>query len=182
LIERADVFALRNDDVIELFLATMAWGYGRGWGWYRTGKIIELATADTHTGLEPLIERLTRVVHLAHSDRDSDLFDAWSVATNRARLRRFGPAFASKFAYFAGYNRVTKAGPLIADGWVAWALWALADVWNVRTDGHKYAEYLNIARRWADYCSRRPDEIERALFVLGPHIRKAWLRRDVSTS
>jgi hypothetical protein len=171
------VFALRDADVIELFLATMAWGYGRGWGWWRTAAIIELATQNHNQGLRPLIERLIRVVDLARSDSAADLFDAWSDAAHPARLRRLGPAFASKFAYFAGYDRATGTGPLIADAWVAWALWVLANVWNVRTDADMYAEYLKIACHWADYCGCRPDEIERALFVLGPPIRKAWLNR-----
>ena len=61
-------------------------------------------------------------------------------------------------------------------------MWALANVWNVRTEADKYGEYLKIAGRWADYCRCRPDEIERALFVLGPRIRTAWLWRDDACS
>ena len=173
-IRRREVFDLADGDVVDLFVATMAWGYGRGWGWYRTAKIIELATKTSGRGdLQLLTEKLKRLAEFAGSGSTVDLFAAWSDTTDPARLRRFGPAFASKFAYFAGYDRTGGTGPLIADLWVAWALWALADIWDARTDSAKYIQYLTVAGRWADDGGCRSDEIERALFYLGPPIRRA---------
>lgn len=175
IVRRGDVFELGRGDVIELFLATMAWGYGRGWGWWRTAQIIEHAGQPSAGGdqLQPLIDKLNHLANLARSGPTTDLFSAWSDATHVARLVGLGPAFATKFAYFAGYDRQTGRGPLIADLLVAWAMWALADVWDVRHEAPCYAEYLAVASRWAEAYGCRPDEVERALFSIGPAIRAA---------
>ena len=41
----------------------------------------------------------------------------------------------------------------------------------------EYTGYVAVANLWAKECGdKRADEIERALFYLGPKIRRAWMR------
>ncbi len=88
-------------------------------------------------------------------------------------------AFASKVAYFASFDRDRGRGPLIADLNTAWALWALAAIWDSRSRAALYADYVAWAERWAADLNCRPDDVERALFIIGPSIRRIWkqLRR-----
>ena len=46
----------------------------------------------------------------------------------------------------------------------------LAAIWESRCDPVEYAEYVAVAHRWAVECGRHADEIESALFYLGPGI------------
>jgi hypothetical protein len=169
LISRSDVFAA-TDDPLELFLATMAWGYGnRGYGWRRTADIV-------NGSYEPTIAHAVKSLRdAAATEGPASTWRAWSPG-GEAKLRGLGTAFASKLAYFACFDRAGQSGPLIADRNTAWALWALSGCWDSRSTATNYARYVDWAQQRAKHLRCRPDDVERALFVLGPEIREAWNR------
>jgi hypothetical protein len=131
LILRAHVFALADGPPLEFFLATMAWGFGPvGYGWWRTASI----------GEKPGPEQLDRAVaHLRIRARQGpeEAWRAWKDP-RAAQISGVGTAFASKLAYFAGFNRQSSRGPLIADTNTAWAIWALAGISNSRDRCSRY--------------------------------------------
>lgn len=172
-IARADVFARAEADPVDLFLAAMAWGFGpRGYGWRRTADIVAAVGEDAVAGA------VNRLRAAAGEDGPRGAWRAWSRG-GTAKLRGLDTAFASKVAYFACYDRAIGTGPLIADQNTAWALWALADIWDSRAREMKYGCYVESAERWAGELGCRSDDIERALFTMGPTIRGTWqqLRR-----
>ncbi len=169
LISRADVFGRSAVGPIDLFLAAMVWGFGdRGYGWRRTADILRSA------GEEGVTRAVTSLQHAASSGPPA-AWRSWSPG-GAAKLRGVGTAFASKIAYFACFDRTACTGPLIADANTAWALWALTGVWDSRTDATVYDEYVKWSEARGRTLTRRPDEIERALFSIGPRVREAWKR------
>jgi len=165
-ITRGDVFTV--DEPLLLFLAAMAWGFGAtGYGWRRTVDILVAAGADA-------VVKAMRILQRSYGDGGPGA--AWTAfsAGGAAKVGGLGTAFASKIAYFACYDRQRGVGPLIADRNTAWAFWALADVWDSRGSATLYAHYVATAAEWAATLDSRPDDVERALFVIGPHVRTIY--------
>jgi hypothetical protein len=168
-IRRRHLFALADGDTVNFYLAVMIWGFGEAsYGWWRTGAI---ATAAGHERLALAVGELRK----AASNGPGAAWDAW-VNHEVAKLSGIGAAFASKLAHFAAFKRVSGRSPLIADANTALAVWALAGLWDSRVNRSKYCKYVDIAYQWADAEGCRPDEVERALFRLGPGVRQARKR------
>jgi hypothetical protein len=171
MITRADVFT-RREDPVQMFLAAMAWGYGpTGYGCWRTAAIINPDGRNE----ESRVRAAMKAYHQAWADTGPQaLAAAWTHGPGK--IAGLGPAFASKIAYFALYDQDsdTPAGPLIADLNTAWALWALAGIWDSRHDPACYRDYIQWCQRWAHELNRRSDDIERVLFVLGPTVRRLY--------
>lgn len=166
-IARSDVFDRATVGPVDLFLAAMAWGFGpRGYGWRRTSDVLQDAG-------ETAVARA--VGRLAVSPGTRAVWRAWSPG-GAAKLKGVGTAFASKVAYFAGYDRVAGSGPLIADENTSWALWALAGIWDSRNTAACYEEYVRWAEARATDLQCRSDDIERALFMIGPEVQSEWRR------
>lgn len=166
LITRGDVFASCDSNM--LFLAAMAWGYGlTGYGLYRT-----LQTLNACRGDDAVVRAIEELRRSAVGGPEA-VWRAFS-AGGRARLPGLGTAFASKIAHFACYDHDTGEGPLIADRNSAWGFWVVEDVWDIRRSAVLYAQYVETAVAWAHDLNVRSDDIERALFVIGPHARKIW--------
>ncbi len=167
-ITRSHVFA--SSDSKSLLLAVMAWGYGpTGYGPHRALQVLARNSDD---GITRAVEQLRLCVP------PSAAWQAFS-AGGSAKLTGLGAAFGSKVAYFAGYDREKGTGPLIADGRSAWGFWAVdgswaRGSWDIRKVADLYARYVDIATMWAHDLGRRSDDIERALFVMGPYARVAW--------
>lgn len=166
-IARRNVFECRGKPV-DLFLAAMAWGFGpRGYGWSRTAKMINPDGKDGEASVEAAVAAYCSAWHRGGA---AAVARAWT--SGPGKIWGLGPAFASKAAYFALYERENKNGPLIADLNTAWSAWALGGIWDSRYDAEKYAEYVDWCQRWAYELECRSDDIERALFRMGPQIRK----------
>ncbi len=168
-ISRQDVFD-RRDDAVDLFLVTMAWGFGTtGYGCWRTAAMICPDGED----------RSARIAAAVDAYREAWSFDG-AVAVARAwangegKVPGLGPAFASKLAYFAIYDRLAGAGALIADLNTAWSAWALCGIWDSRYDPVQYSKYVQWCTNRAQAAGRRSDDIERVLFGLGPEIRRQY--------
>ncbi|MEU0559674.1 hypothetical protein [Dactylosporangium sp. NPDC006015] len=163
LITREHVFSVR-DRPIDLFVASMAWGYGlSGYGWYRTRALFG---RDGSAQIPRLVGELQESA--GSPER------TWTVLRGSQGLRGLGPAFGTKIAYFAGYDRTEGCGPLIADRWTAWSFWALAGSWDIRASADLYRRYVETATSWAAEVGVRSDDLERALFVAGPHVLRTW--------
>lgn len=161
-ITRADVFA--TTDPFDRFVATMAWGFGpAGYGWWRTRDIVSRA------GVGDVVALVEALQDAGANSPES----TWSVLFDTHRLDRLGLSFATKVGYFAGYDRDREVGPLIIDRRTAWATWALVDVWEYR-DAGTYAQYVRRCEQWARTLGCRSDDVERALFVIGPHVRQFY--------
>lgn len=169
LVSRAYVFATAGDSV-DLFLAAMAWGFGdRGYGWRRTANIIASA------GEKGVAASVASMRSAFDAGGPAAVWTAWSNG-GPAKLTGVGTAFASKLAYFACFDRASGRGPLIADANTAWSLWALAGFWDSRNAAAIYRDYVSWSEQWATDLRCRPDDIERALFTMGPAIQQAWRR------
>lgn len=175
LIARSDVFE-RADDPFDLFVAAMAWGFGdRGYGWHRTALIVNSAG-------EARIRQAVEDMHRVAVEHDyGAVWRSWSRG-GIAKLPGLDTAFASKLAYFASFDRRECRGPLIADLNTTWALWALAGIWDSRKSASLYGQYVAWAERQAHDLTCRPDEIERALFAIGPGIRREWKRQQQASA
>lgn len=160
----------------------MAWGWGpdaRGWrqGWLHAERVLT-ANGSKSMGLTPARAKLERLRRLARAGDPTIMASSWIDVRHRAHVAWLGAAFGSKFAYAAVPPERTWRTPLIADERVAWALWMLTGLWDVRTSAELYRRYVQSASRWASACRCRPDEVERALFALGPKVKSAWKSRD----
>lgn len=104
--------------------------------------------------------------------RAAAVAQAWTRGSGK--VPGLGPAFASKVAYFAIYERKSGAGPLIADLNTAWSVWALGGIWDSRYFPEKNSDYVQWCGRWTRALGCRPDDIERTLLNLGPAIRRHY--------
>ena len=147
----------------DVFIGSMIFGYGlTGYGPSRVGRIIK-ENPD-------LIEKLHRQYAAAADSPEK----SWASHTNEDKVKYLGPAFATKFAYFAARKqKVSGIIPLIADINTSWAIWRLAEIPRSVEDYESYSKYVKLAHDWGDElgCQSGVDEIERALFKIGINVR-----------
>jgi hypothetical protein len=172
-----DSYVIRRGDVIELsksiedvFIGAMIFGYGLvGYGASRVGRVIR----ENHD----LVDRLNCQYEAAAEGPES----SWNSHTKQHRAKYLGPAFATKFAYFAARHQEVKGNvPLIADLNTSWAMWWLAGIPRSVEQHDSYMEYVNLAHAWGDELSGDygADEIERAIFELGRGMSKTVASRQ----
>ncbi len=124
-----------SETIEDVFIGAMIFGYGPvGYGPSRVGRVIS-ENPD-------LIERLN---HQYESAAEGHI-KSWRSHTKQDKVKYFGPAFATKFAYFAARHQKAKG----------------------------YLAYVDLAHRWGtevggDYGV---DEVERAIFKLGQGMSK----------
>lgn len=169
-IARGDVLrtadaAISMDSAVQLFYASMAWGLGK--------KARNLHRRLQALSSEATRQRLADAWEAVREGRSPvDCYEMLIDPKGRGRIYYLGPAFASKYLYFA---TGTTAAPrcLILDGVVARKLRPL--VWpNAPTAGWwpaTYGRYCALLERWAVEQSllgrpTQPDQIEMALFRL----------------
>lgn len=159
LVRRRHVVGLA--DPAEQFLASMIWGMGRtAYGPARVSAIAEQAGS----GLDGALDGIARAARRGAAE-------AWDAFVDSHKLRRLGPAFASKFAYFASLADDPAArGPLIVDLNTSWAMWDLVGLKRSVEQRGAYLEYVAIAQRWAAELGCRPDDIELAVFEIGKDV------------
>lgn len=177
LVSRADVFDRNEDGELAVFLAAMAWGFGdRGYGWDRTIKMLRAADRVHEGGVGHVVQAMRVAWDLGGA---SEIFQSWSRRGD-SKVPGLNTAFASKLAYFTCFDRRSGRGPLIADQNTAWAVFVLADIERSLNAPGQYAKYVSWAEDLATRLDCRADEVERALFVLGPDVKQIWqrLQRD----
>ncbi len=154
-----------SDSVEDVFIGSMIFGYGPiGYGPSRVGRVIE-------NNKKVLIKRL----HMQYAEAARGPSESWISHTKTDRLIYLGPAFATKFAYFAARKQeATGLIPLIADINTSWAMWWLAGIPRSIESHDNYMKYVNLAHAWGEdlKCDFGADEIERAIFELGKGMPK----------
>ncbi len=162
VISRQDVLTL-SESFEDVFIGAMIFGYGPvGYGPSRIERVI-----SENPGL---IEKLkSQYESAADGPRES-----WESHTQNDRLKYLGPAFATKFAYFAARKQQSnQAIPLIADINTSWAMWSLAGIPRSVELQESYMAYVDLAHTWGDQIDSEygVDEVERAIFKIGASIR-----------
>ena len=149
--------ASRNVD--DVFVAAMIFGYGdRGYGPSRVKKILE--------NNSQIFDRNLQAQYEASKNGPEE---SWVSHTKTAKLKYFGPAFATKFAYFgARHQKVKSQIPLIADINTSWGVWELAKIPRSVEQLKGYFRYVKLAHEWGgSHGEFGADEVERALFEIG---------------
>lgn len=152
-----------GDSPLRLFLSSMVFGYGdRGYGWWRVENVLK------QLPLGEFESRLERQFKAAATSPEA----SWLSHTryDRARVRYLGPAFATKFAYFAALKQEKTQGiPLIADANTSKAIDKLFGVQNSTRFVEQYVRYVDKVGEVAGLIGQltASDEVERALFDIG---------------
>ena len=145
----------------KLFIASMVFGYGdRGYGAWRVARICSRVSRDE------LINAFEAQYAAAAMSADA----SWKSHTGSARLKYFGPAFATKFAYFAELRqRAEFPIPLIADANTSKAVNKYFGISESAKVEVSYLQYVDKACEIAAEIggNTRPDDVERALFEIG---------------
>lgn len=169
-VNRSDVFEhaarARAGDLswTVVLVASYAWGYARTpFGPFRITRILN---QNQH-----IEETLSEVAELLHSN---DPLGAYFVLRNPrnahgiGKIKYLGPAFFTKFLYFARGSDADSQ-PLILDRVLAQAVRDLCDdptlLRGASWKTSQYAFYLAFMNTLAKQHRKRPDELERALFV-----------------
>ncbi|MBF6340888.1 hypothetical protein IU450_34110 [Nocardia abscessus] len=162
LFAMADAAVVSGEGALALLWNSLAWGVGRRARNNRQRIASMAAGRDNHAAL---------LVEAARASR-SDPVAAYALlrpSPYRNAVRWLGPAFFTKFLYFAGGGRADHpcciidnrvAAALRAAGWAGLA----GSGWSPDV----YGRYLRLLHRWQNECDcTRPDLIERWLFDTG---------------
>lgn len=147
-----------------LLVASLVWGSGtNAWSVNRRARVFEKPAA------ERIDDRLTTVLTVL---RKEGAVAAYGACHNDHRIPHLGPAFFTKFLYFAGHDNPTgHRRPLILDSIVSRALRdrkAVAEDWPLNGWSTKqYARYLDIVHEQAEAAGSLPDAVEAAWFGYG---------------
>ncbi len=147
----------RNVD--DVFIGAMIFGYGdRGYGPSRVKRVLQEN--------EKIFERNLQVQYEASKNGPEA---SWVSHTKTGKLKYFGPAFATKFAYFGARHQKTESQiPLIADINTSWGSWELAKIPRSVEQLEGYLRYVKLAHDWGESHGKYgADEVERALFEIG---------------
>jgi hypothetical protein len=157
--------AVRSEEAAtEAFIAAMAWGYGAvGYGPWRVSQALQEPNAGK------------KLLAIATVLRDSGAVAAYRVMSESSRMPRIGPAFGSKFLYFADPQTHHRRA-LILDRLVA--KWLRENTtfrpnpvpWAPKT----YAAYLDHMHEWAATFDTSPEALELAMFQATTPTTSQW--------
>lgn len=148
-----------SKNAADVLIGSMIFGYGdRGYGPSRVKKIL--------ANNSQIFDRNLQAQYEASKNGPEE---SWVSHTKSAKLKFFGPAFATKFAYFGARHQKTESQiPLIADINTSWGSWKLANIPRSVEQLEGYLRYVKLAHDWgASYGEFGADEVERALFEIG---------------
>ncbi|SFT60828.1 hypothetical protein SAMN05660657_01832 [Geodermatophilus amargosae] len=171
-VQRRDVFALAEQahtpvGAVHTYVAAAAWGS-------RSGREVS-RRLRAFTDVEAVAAKLAAVTGILAADGAEAGFTA--LLHGDQRIAHVGPAFGTKFLYFAGYKCVPSGPqPLILDENTGVAVQRLtgAPCPYVQVSPTDYAGYLRMLHRWAEaWGNCEPDVVERAVFDVGKAPRLA---------
>ena len=171
---RGDVFKIAEadlsvpDNVCRLLWYSLAWGAGSN------RRKCDLRMQAVHDDVSLIAEGLSNAALASRIDAGV-AYSTLCPSYRQRLIKNLGPAFATKFLYFAGAGHESHPC-LILDSVVATALFTRCE-WESLSIGPfwpstTYVRYCDLLRRWAATASSEnrsvaPDEIERALFKVG---------------
>lgn len=158
-----------EENALQLLYLSLAWGLGAK-GFRMNSKLKGIGAAGPETVTNVLLQAWSAV---REGQTPQACYEVLLKPKGRPRIKQLGPAFATKFLYFAGGNKPT-ATPIL-DAVVSKALRPFAWDDNSPTYGWwstTYATYADLMKRWAAEASQesgalvRADQIEMMLFNL----------------
>lgn len=172
LVSRGDVFELgakevSDENAFQLLYYALAWGLGRRGR--KFNQRLDGLAEDQDRAAELLVEAWQAV---RNGEPAEDVCSRLTTSRGKARIRQFGPAFSTKFLYFA-------QGPDIPPHYVILdkvVATNLHEVWPAAPNAGwypgTYGSYCEFMSRWADLATEqlngerkvRADEIEYAVF------------------
>jgi hypothetical protein len=171
-VRRRDVFALAEEahtpvGAFHTYVAAAAWGS-------RSGREVS-RRLRAFNDVEAVATRLAAVTAILTAAGTADGYRA--LLHGDQRVRHVGPAFGSKYLYFAGYHRVPPGiRPLILDENTAVAVQRLTGdaCPHEQVSTAEYVGYLRQLHAWAEsWGGCEPDVVERAAFDVGKASRLA---------
>lgn len=152
--------AVSGDQAMQLLYLSLAWGLGLKASHLRARLT---ALADAADSLPDLLVEGWSAVREGRSPRECYL--TLTTERGRGRARWLGPAFATKFLYFAaGSSRrheVLIIDRVVSKGLHEWYPRLATAGWHADT----YAWYCDVLGHWAEQGGVEPDQIEMALFA-----------------
>lgn len=176
-IKRNYIHEQSDGDPVELFLVSMAWGYGNvGYGPSRVAKILTQPEAQV------------KLATIVGATRTHGAAAGWKALLRTDRIKGLGMAFGTKLLYFSGYSQAHRPPPLILDAFVRRALYRQLDPTAPAIDPKMparslvhlddYLRYLELAEASSDRLGS-PEVLEYALFDLGKRLRNGGgIQRD----
>ena len=163
-IRRVFVHQLALGDPVELFLATMAWGFGAKEPWHKS----QLKLPWTQAAQAAVADDLAVIVTQTQTNGAGA---GWSAGVGANKVAGLGTSYLTKILHFAGYS-VNSPGerPLILDQRVLDGLNAAYPVRFPPVVGRAtkkdYLDYLDLAKAWASdpTWNQSPEVVEFALF------------------
>ena len=158
----------RGADILEQFIAAMAWGFGRH----------PRAPGRLAAMLRPGETAVHLILGEVAAGARSDVGGAYSALFEggKGRIPGLATAFGTKVIYFNGYMTDVRPRPLIYDQFVWRALTEIGDAPTVphpqrRVTATMYRAYCEWAEEVADARSIEPHGIEYALFQGGRRLQ-----------
>jgi len=144
-----------TSSIRELFLATMLWGYGTvGYGPWRMAHI-----TSNMEQLDGILFNALRAI------KYGSVHTAFTIFQD-AHIPFLGPAYFTKYLYFAGLGCGINHYPLIMDTRILQSLRALLGK-RAFSEGtaDDYQNYIATLHEWAEMLDCRADSIEYLLFL-----------------
>jgi hypothetical protein len=166
-IDRAELFSMAAaspsspEELLNFYVGICAWGTGT--------KAQRVARVIKPLNQPGLLEALGRSFKASRNSNPIEAFRRLNT-DGEDRVKGFGPAFFTKWLYFAAYDVLKDSGqevPLILDDKVSKAL-GWPPITGRRTSG-EYRKYLDVATEInTEWCPSEPlHVVEYALFKLG---------------
>lgn len=178
-ISRGDILRMADGEITpstatQLLYASLAWGLG-----VKARRLPTRLESLTNDGVPKRLEHAWTAVREGRSPREC--YEVLLTPKGRGRIYYFGPAFSTKYLYFASGTRKTPQC-LILDAVVAknlrpiaWPASPTAAWWS-----ETYGRYCDLLGRWATAMDAPdpvgPDQIEMAIFKLRPGFRPVGAR------
>ncbi|MBF9315810.1 hypothetical protein [Mycobacteroides chelonae] len=173
-VNRDDVHAvvlseLNADRVLPAFVSAMVWGYGdRGYGPIRVRCVLTGTRGRNADKSEVLGTVSTRLAEAVNEVREHGPLAGFRLMNNSGRIKYLGPAFFTKWLYFA--SAVTdvdspEAAPILDKQVADWIRKHTGISLNLNKT-NAYEKYLNLLEDWGRPYNRTPVQVEKVIFGL----------------